>query len=439
MSIETKKAILSERNQVFEPDFKVQLVESCSLENGILRLTNEEKILYEEIFQRNDELISFFIPASGSGSRMFAFLYKWLEDRIETEEIQSFFKNIERFPFFKELKTDQKDKVLIVNEIVENYAHIPKGLIPFHSHKDNLKTAFQEHVDQINHFFGEKSKIHFTVQKEFERDIMKNIGENFSVSFSFQNDETNAYCFDENQDVVKVDGDFLRRPAGHGALLENLNEIKANIVVLKNIDNVQHFTKASIFKSTTQQLIGILISFKEELKELIANFSVENIGKLNKKYPFLFPDDVSKISKEDLENFSQRPTRVCGMVQNEGEPGGGPFWISSENQLNNQIIEKSQIDFENDNQKNTVNESSHFNPVFIAISKTDINGKQLDLMKFRDDSKFFVVEKNHEGKNIFYRELPGLWNGSMSNWNTLFVEIPLEVFTPVKSVLDLIE
>jgi len=439
MSIETKKAILSERNQVFETGFKVQLVESCSVENGILQLSNDDKALYEDKFQRSDELFSFFIPASGSGSRMFAFLYKWLDDRIETDEMQFFFKNLTRFPFFQELKSDSKDKVSVVNEIIDNYAHIPKGLVPFYSDKGKLKTAFEEHVDQINHFFGEKCEIHFTIQKELTREIQKNIGENPNVSFSFQNDETDAYCFDEHQNVVKVNEAFLRRPAGHGALLENLNQIKANVIVLKNIDNVQPVAKAQAFNSTTQQLIGILFSFKEELRELLLNFSIENVQKLNEKYPFLAPDDVFKITPKDLERFSKRPTRVCGVVKNQGEPGGGPFWVSNGELLNNQIVEKSQIDFENDEQKNIVTESSHFNPVFIALSKTDLNGKQLDLMKFRDDSKFFVVEKNHEGKSIFYRELPGLWNGSMSNWNTIFVEIPLEVFTPVKSVLDLID
>ena len=439
MSIETKKAILIEKKQVFEQTFIVDLIQSCSIENGILKLTQEEKQYYTDFFKKNISTISFFIPASGSGSRMFAFLYKWLENGEETAQISQFFEKMTLFPFFNELIAAKKNKKEIVEEIIQRFASLPKGLIPFHSYKNGVRTAFQEHATQIKCFFGKESMIHFTVQKDFEEDIQKNL-ENFSeVSFSYQNDETDAYCFDENKDVVKQQGEFLRRPAGHGALLENLNKLNSDIIVIKNIDNVQHFSKAETFHSTSQELIGLLKSFKIELKKLLSDFSIENLKNLNQRFPFLQETDVEKMTYDDVLVFSKRPTRVCGMVKNEGEPGGGPFWISAKKGMNNQIIEKAQIDFENEQQLAIVQESSHFNPVFITLSKTDVNGNLLDLMKFRDESKIFVVSKNYKGKKIFYRELPGLWNGSMSNWNTIFVEIPLAVFTPVKSVMDLLK
>ncbi len=438
MSIETKKAILFEKHQVFDSDSRVELEESCSVGNGILRLSAEDKSNYIETAKQRKDAISFFIPASGSGSRMFAFLYKWLENGEETKEIQEFFENIERFPFFSELKEDKNNRKEIVKEILAKYAHLPKGLLPFHRYTDKINTAFQEHVEQIRHFFGKESKIHFTVQKEFEKDIVKNIGDVTNVSFSYQNEETDAYCFDENREVVKEGSDYLRRPAGHGALLENLNKSGEDIIVLKNIDNVQDYTKASNFKQISLELIGVLITFKERLKAMSKDFSVEKLIQLNDSFSFVHSDDVKKVSKREFEEILKRPTRVCGMVKNEGEPGGGPFWIKDEGKLSNQIVEKNQIKFENKKQANIVQKSSHFNPVFIALSKTDIDGETLDLMQYRDVSKYFVVEKNHQGKKIFYRELPGLWNGSMSNWNTIFVEIPLEVFTPVKSVMDLL-
>lgn len=438
MSIETKKAILSERNQVFEHDFKVQLIESCSIDTGIIRLNKEQQLEFIGVYEKNKEMVSFFIPSSGSGSRMFAFLYKWLENEVETEEIKSFFEKVESFPFFCELSSPKSSKRKLIEEIVAKFAHLPKGLIPFHSYDGKINTAFQEHVQQISQFLGQDTKIHFTIQKEFENEIRKNVGDVSNISFSYQNDETDAYCFDENQNVVKDGNNFIRRPAGHGALLENLNSMDADIVVLKNIDNVQRYSKSLPFKTVSQQLIGVLISFKKELKKLFNDFSTEGLRGLNNRFPFIHPSEIENVSKKDLALFANRPSRICGMVKNEGEPGGGPFWINGGEVLSNQIIEKAQINFENDEQREIVQKSSHFNPVFIVLSKSDVDSNTLDLMKYRDDTKFFVVEKNHKGKKIFYRELPGLWNGSMSNWNTIFVEIPLEVFTPVKSVLDLL-
>ncbi len=438
MSIETKKAILLEKNQVFEQPFKVQLKESCSLQNGILKLTPERVSQYEKLFTNKKEQISFFIPASGSGSRMFAFLYQWLEDGKETKEVKQFFENIESFPFFSHLKVKKSDKRAIAEQTIDYFAHLPKGLIPFHSYKEGIRTAFQEHVFQIQTFFGDLAKIHFTIQKNFENAIKKNLGVDENISFSYQNEETNAYCFSKNGEVVVEDEDFLRRPAGHGALLENLNNMDSDIVILKNIDNVQHFSESKAFHRTSKQLLGVLFDFKSEMKKLLLDFSVERLKSINENFPFLHPNAVESFKREDLKQVLNRPTRICGVVKNQGEPGGGPFWIEDENGWNNQIIEKAQIDFTDKKQSEIVQKSSHFNPVFIVLSKSNIEGKKLDLMNYRDDSKFFVVEKTHKGKKILYRELPGLWNGSMSNWNTIFVEIPLAVFTPVKSLLDLL-
>tara|TARA_R110002072_G_scaffold301400_1_gene481035 strand:- start:33368 stop:34684 length:1317 start_codon:yes stop_codon:yes gene_type:complete len=438
MSVETKKEIINQRNQVFEQEFQVELSSSCKVGNGIVRISEEEKEKLVNSFDANSLQPEFFIPASGSGSRMFSFLYQWLEDEVETESVKLFFNQCQKFPFSDSMVSSLRNRKELVKEMLNKYSALPKGLIPFHKYEGTVRTAFQEQLVQANEFFGDETKVHFTIQQKFEKDIKTNIGDCSNVTFSYQNSETDAYCFDSSGQKVKDGERCLMRPAGHGALLENLNAIENDIVLIKNIDNVQHFSKVEDSKSTWKLTIGLLQNFKRDLAQLVNNYSLDGLRKLNSNYQFLSEEQLSNFSESDFSTILSRPTRVCGMVINEGEPGGGPFWIEDEQGVSNQIIENSQIS-KSAYQQDIVQTSSHFNPVFIAVSKTDIEGRKLDLMQFRDDSKFFVVKKTHQGKEIFYRELPGLWNGGMSNWNTIFLEIPDIVFTPVKSVLDLLK
>ena len=437
MSVETKKDIIDQRNQVFEKTFKVDLKDSCNIGTGILRLNDLMLKEVRSTFINAEFSSSFFIPASGSGSRMFKFLFQWLENEVETKEISHFFQELDEFPFKSELTSDGTDNRELVKEILNKYSTLPKGLIPFHKYPNEIRTAFQEHVSQAKLFFGDDVKIHFTIQQKSEGLILENLGLNNNISFSYQNDETDAFCFDNGKEIVKEGNQFLRRPAGHGALLENLNALDEDVILLKNIDNIQHGSKSKPTKDTWSSAVGTLLLFQNELKEIAKNYSIEKLIELNNKFQFLSQEALQNFTHKDFQNIISRPTRVCGMVKNEGEPGGGPFWVSDENGISNQIVEKAQIK-NDDSQLKIVQSSSHFNPVFIALSKTDCKGNPLDLLKYRDDSKFFVVKKTHKGKDILYRELPGLWNGSMSNWNTIFLEIPQEVFTPVKSVLDLL-
>ena len=276
------------------------------------------------------------------------------------------------------------------------------------------------------------------MQPNFLTEIEENVsGKSPNISFSFQDGDTNAFCFYKNEELVEENGIKLRRPAGHGALLKNINEVKGDLVLMKNIDNIQGESNSSSTVLAWKRAVGVLVLFKKELKTLMSNFTTKSLVELNTKYQFLSKEEEADFNREDLALICNRPTRVCGMVTNEGEPGGGPFWIKHATGVTKQIVEKAQFN-EGEKQSEIVNRSSHFNPVFIALSKTNIDNEPLDLVNFRDDSKFFVVNKSHKGKEILYRELPGLWNGSMSNWNTLFLEVPLSVFTPVKSVLDLI-
>ena len=438
MNKENQKEIKAQKSDVFENSFKVDLIDSCTIENGIISLSEYEKTQAELTYLELNEYPSFFIPASGSGSRMFKFLFEWLKDEIDTEDVQSFFNNAEKLPFFSSLVTNIIDKEDFVNEVLQKFSELPKGLIPFFNSDGASQTSFQAQIRQSKQLAGEKVKIHFTVQQSFLTKIEENISEKLAnISFSFQDELTNSFCFHENQELVIENGDELRRPAGHGALLNNLNAVQGDLILMKNIDNIQDESSSLATISAWKQTIGVLILFKKDLKKLMDNFTTKGLVEINDKYQFLSKEEEANFSSEDLKLICNRPTRVCGMVTNEGEPGGGPFWIKDSNGITKQIIEKAQFK-EDENQSEIVKRSSHFNPVFIALSKTNIHDEPLDLMSFRDDSKFFIVNKSHKGKEILYRELPGLWNGSMSNWNTLFLKVSSNVFTPVKSVLDLI-
>lgn len=443
MSIETKKEILLQKNEVFEQDFQVNLIDSCRVGDGIVRLTSQEIDFYSKAFDLTKQDISCFIPASGSGSRMFKFLFEWIKNGDSSSELFDFFESIQDFPFYDNLiekidLTEETNKMKFAELILREFSVLPKGLIPFHKNGKGVSTAFQDQLIQAKLFFGEKVKVHFTIQKDYEQKIKENINfkEESNVSFSYQKEATNAFCYDY-EGVVVMDGKaYLKRPAGHGALLENLNDLVGDIFVIKNIDNIQHNTKSEDTGKTWKTAIGLLCVFKKELKNLSENFSVEKLIELNNKFQFIPKSVIHDVNQTDLERYGKRPTRVAGMVVNEGEPGGGPFWISGKNGISNQIVEKAQIK-ESPLQEKIVQKSSHFNPVFIVASKTDVFGNRLNLIDFRDDSKFFVVKKTHEGEEIIYRELPGLWNGGMSDWNTIFLEIPSAVFSPVKSILDL--
>jgi len=443
MPIELNEEIFLQKKQVFSSDCKVKLSAACTPENGILVLDNlaREKAIHQYYSSKVNPV--FFIPASGSGSRMFQFLFEWLETKEETPLVKSFFEKVEVMPFFKAFNLKVEDRETFVHQILDstqlNFGNRPKGLIPFHEENGDYLTAFQDQVVQAFQLTKGDTEVNFTVQPQFENEIKQHLEElnlPIKLNFSYQEEDTNAICFDENQNLVESNGVPLRRPAGHGALLENLNNIDSDILLIKNIDNVQHSSKAELTISTWKEATGVLLGFQSELKEISTDFTLDKLSKLNSKYQFLSTQEIAEMDRDKFSQIISRPTRVCGMVKNEGEPGGGPFWIESNGNITKQIIEKIQISSES-SQQEIVAESTHFNPVFIVASKTDCSGNRLNLLNYRDDEAYFVVEKSQHGKKVFYRELPGLWNGAMSNWNTIFLDIPSETFSPVKTILDL--
>lgn len=446
---------ISKQREMLSGRSDLQVVDYCGRKNGVIVLDSIHEELLEKKYNSVDRDITFFIPASGSGSRMFGFLYDFMASGVKSAELEIFINRLTEFPFYDELlnkmpKGDvEEDKRELFRLILEdpqfNYGDMPKGLIPFHKEGDIVYNAFQEHVRQAVHLLGKTASVQFTIQDVFEKEIKSSInkiigklGIEPNISFTCQDPQTDAYCFDIHHKLVEVDGIPVRRPAGHGALLKNLNALEEPIVFVKNIDNIQHSAKADPSVMCWQLLTGLLEYFKEELIILANGFSYSELKSFNDKFEFFLEDELDQIRENDIKALLSRPSRVCGMVVNTGEPGGGPFWVKKDRRSSKQIVEKIQIPSDRESMR-ILEKSTHFNPVFMVLDKDNPLGERCDLMKFSDSEAFIRVKKNHKGGEVIYHEMPGLWNGAMSKWNTLFVELPEEIFSPVKTVLDLLK
>lgn len=458
MPMISSEKINQEREKVFNGNAKVNLFAPCKVGEGILLQKEIElSTTQKEHFHHLDE-VTFFTPASGSGSRMFQFLYDFIEnpDESNSGEMERFINHLQDFAFFHRLPISLKEK--IKNETIDplelaeyllhpeglNFGKSPKGLIPFHFNDPIVLNPFQEHLIQGAKVVNGKAKFHFTIQPEFEESIKTSLtnlegmtGNTYDVSFSVQSKESNSVAFDDNQETVEENG-VLTRPSGHGALISNLNAIQTDVIFIKNIDNIQHNSSAQHSIEYWQFLGECLCSFKQQVKELYAIPSKAGLLELNQKFQFLSPSQLNNVhSAEHVKAILNRPTRICGMVKNEGQPGGGPFWIEENENITKQIVEKAQITQKGE-QFGLMIKSTHFNPVMIAASTFDVHGNKFDLTEYVDESQYFIVTKTHKGKTIRYMEQPGLWNGGMANWNTIFIEAPKETFSPVKTVLDLL-
>lgn len=450
-----------QKELVFGPQPEIKLISPCKLEQGIIRHNSFEKKKYEIQFQQSSVSTTLFIPASGSGSRMFQFLYDFLEnpDEENRSKTEKFLNHIEDFAFFELLPFGVKSKVRNYDISLDEFiAYIlkpnglslgekPKGLIPFHRTRSFVLNAFQEQLLQGLRIKEKPSDFHFTINGAFEEEIINSLkhiqgltARNCSINCSIQNPETDAIAFDEKgKPFIDSSGQELRRPSGHGALLENLESIDTDVVFIKNIDNVQHEAKSDEAIENFQYLGGLLLHIKEELQQLAQNDNKREVFKrLNSLYQFVYDsDDIDKMTDAEIIEYINRPLRVCGMVKNEGQPGGGPFWIENNGLISKQIVEKAQIKMEGEQYRLMV-QSQYFNPVLMALSPRDLSGKKHQLADFADHSKYFIVDKKFEGQSIRFLERPGLWNGSMANWLTVFTEVPSGAFTPVKNVLDLL-
>lgn len=438
---------------------EVKLVRPCRLDDGILSLERDEVNQLLVHAKRTKSSIGYFVPASGSGSRMFSFIYQYLSDPSEENlmNVEHFFGKVEFLAIFQLLPSAMRKQILAgefdMNEVLTyiltdeglDIGSLPKALIPFHSVNPFVLNALQEQIIQAQDVHRNIHHIHFTIQDKFLTTIHDSVellrkmsGFDVEVEFSYQDPETDVVALDQEMDpVMDGNGEVIKRPAGHGALLHNLNRMMEEIVLVKNIDNIQHWENRESSKKWWNVLIGLLETVKNDLALIARKRDRKAFASFNAKYQ-LFDDQWTQMNDEELFQKMKRPIRVCGMVRNIGQPGGGPYWIEDENGITKQIIEKSQIS-SNEEQRHKMIRSTHFNPVMLALSTTDFEGNKHDLLSFVDDNKYFVVEKTQEGKQIKYIELPGLWNGSMAHWNTIFVEVPSSTFSPVKSVLDLLD
>lgn len=454
--------INSQKNKIQSGSPKIEIIAPCVLNDGIIAIGDIEKSELITIFEQEEKKLLFFVPASGSGSRMFDFLLSTAPDEVfeKDQSILQFLNNLECFAFYDEelrlMHSKWKDGEMSSRKLIEliigasgkDFSSSPKGLIPFHLTEEGPLNAFQEHILQGLLLEAHKTQFHFTIQESFKSNFLSCLDElgkkfenDYYVDFSIQNPSTDSYAFDESLNTIELqNGHLLRRPAGHGALLENLIDLNNQIVLIKNIDNVQHLNSSEKSIEIWKTLCGLLLKVKNQLQQLYEKPSLEGLLEFNQRYQLYtseqlnLDDDTGQIKK-----LINRPLRISGMVHNEGKAGGGPFFVKTPNgDVSKQIIEAVQVSNDESQQK-LLSQSTHFNPVMLVLDLYDFEGNKHDLKSFRNDDNYFVVNKMYQGKNISFIELPGLWNGAMYDWNTLFVEIPIDTFTPVKTVLDLLD
>lgn len=400
-----------------------------------------------------------FVPASGAATRMFKDLFEFVREGRRTAVVGELLANRRRFAFWPELRAivgDDADERRTVENIVAEglrYGETPKGLVSFHRYGDEVRKAVEEHLVEGAQYAaaGGEVKIHFTVSSEhltrFEALLAEKIpgyesrfGVKYRISFSVQDPSTDTLAV--NPDCTpfrRADGRLLFRPAGHGALIGNLGKIDADIVFVKNIDNVTTDARRSDTVLYKKALAGVLLALQERIFEYLMALEVPG-AELEPIAAFIENELCVKLPKDYgtalLRQVLDRPIRVCGMVRNEGEPGGGPFWVAGADGLETlQIAESNQIAPE---KRELMRSATHFNPVDLVCSFRTSKGGRFDLREFVDPATGFISRKSDGGRELLAQELPGLWNGAMARWNTVFVEVPITTFSPVKVVTDLL-
>lgn len=400
-----------------------------------------------------------FVPASGAATRMFKDLFEFVREGRRTAVVGELLANRRRFAFWPELRTivgDDADERRTVENIVAEglrYGETPKGLVSFHRYGDEVRKAVEEHLVEGAQYAaaGGEVKIHFTVSPEhltrFEALLAEKIpgyesrfGVKYRISFSVQDPSTDTLAV--NPDCTpfrRADGRLLFRPAGHGALIGNLGKIDADIVFVKNIDNVTTDARRGDTVLYKKALAGVLLALQERIFEYLMALEVPG-AELEPIAAFIENELCVKLPKDYgtplLRRVLNRPIRVCGMVRNEGEPGGGPFWVAGADGLETlQIAESNQIAPE---KRELMRSATHFNPVDLVCSFRTSKGGRFDLREFVDPATGFISRKSDGGRELLAQELPGLWNGAMARWNTVFVEVPITTFSPVKVVTDLL-
>jgi hypothetical protein len=499
-----KKKILEQLEMLKKGAPFVNLFKPACINNGIKEFSKYEKEKFADIFSkvRKTSKIIKFVPASGAATRMFKVLIyfynnfdKINENQVKKEEIKGnsdyefildFIKGIKskKFSFYYELeKLLARDNICIdtlikhgeYKSVLEyllkskglNYENLPKALLKFHKYKDCSRTSMEEHiVEGIEYARGTNNIvcIEFAVSPEFKQKVKDFLEEilpiykkeniKFEITISEQEPSTNTIALDEKGGLLKdCNNNLVLRPGGHGALINNLNNIEGDIIFIKNIDNVVHDhlkTDTFVYK---RALCGYLFQVQAKVFDYLKKLYNKNVSKKyideisffsEHELNIFFPEKFKMWEKEKKEDFLfkklNRPIRVCGMVKNEGKPGGGPFWVKDkDNSISLQIVENAQIDFISKEQKDIVACSTHFNPVDIICGIRDFMGNKFNFNDYVNPGTYFISTRSKDGESIKILELPGLWNGAMSDWITIFVQVPLITFNPVKTVNDLLK
>jgi hypothetical protein len=468
-----------------------EVVTAASEGNGIEVIPEDIQQKLVTLYEDNKEELEIvrFIPASGAATRMFKFLYEFLDDyqpdnetinkylkRTENNQLSTFFSSLKDFAFVKDVRKKIRENYpefkhykkglrcyYFVQTMMEekglNFGNLPKGLIPFHKYKKYYTTAFEEQLYESAFYAAAKDDVylHFTFSEKhvpfFEKEfnaiknrVSKKTRKKFHISYSFQQKDTDTIAVTEEiQPFRDAENKLIFRPSGHGALLDNLNDVNADLVFLKNIDNVvaaEYVEEQAFYKKL---LAGKLLWIRKKLFAYIALLKngETNPDTLKEIRSFMWnalsikdaPDDISK-----MISLLDRPLRVCGVVKNTGAPGGGPFWVRDEDgNISLQIVELAQIDTNDKRQRAVVKDATHFNPVDIVCGVRNHEGVKFDLNNYCDPNAGFIATKSQNGQTVLALERPGLWNGSMAHWNTAFVEVPLLTFNPVKTVNDLLQ
>ena len=482
---------IAEQLACFEKGFPfLKLFAAASVENRGIMLAGEEAqktyLAAWDAYKEGDKKIVKFVPASGAASRMFKNMFEFLGadyDVPTTDFEKKFFNNIKNFAFYADLNaacvknngkgiealiSEGNYKAVVANLLESaglNYGALPKGLLKFHKYEDGVRTPLEEHLVEGALYAAGKSgevNVHFTVSTEHRELFAKLVDEKvaqyaakygvkYNISFSEQKPSTDTVAVDMENKPFRDNGKLLFRPGGHGALIENLNDLDADIVFIKNIDNVVPDRLKGDTVTYKKLLAGVLVTLQKQAFEYLQlldsghyrHDELENIIRFVQQQLHCRKDDIKDMEDADLVIYLRkklnRPMRVCGMVKNVGEPGGGPFLAyNPDGTVSLQILESSQIDMNDPEKKAMFEKGTHFNPVDLVCAVRDYKGNKFNLVNYVDKATGFISYKSKGGKELKALELPGLWNGSMSDWNTIFVEVPLSTFNPVKTVNDLL-
>ena len=481
--------LVAEQLRTFKTGFPFLKIEAAAtIGKGVLLPSEsdiEEYLKVWDSYCAQSNSILKFVPASGAASRMFKDLFSFLSAEYDvptTDFEKNFFANIEKFAFYADLDVACcKNKSLSVKELIEkgqykdvvfnlldftgmNYGSLPKGLLKFHNYDCCSRTSAEEHFVEGALYAATDGvvKLHFTVSPNhkplFEELVAsrkahyeEKFGVKYDITFSEQKQCTDTIAVDAENAPFRENGALVFRPGGHGALIENLNDIDADVIFIKNIDNVGPDRLKPDTVTYKKLLAGVLVSKQQKIFEYLELIDSGKYTHEQLQEMIVFLQQELQCRNRDIKNLEDcdlvlylrkkfnRPIRVCGMVKNVGEPGGGPFLAyNQDGTISLQILESSQIDMNNEAAKSMFENGTHFNPVDLVCAVKNYKGEKFNLPCFVDKNTGFISHKSKNGRELKAMELPGLWNGAMSDWNTIFVEVPLVTFNPVKTVNDLL-